>query len=224
MIPGTPTKPEYCKGMTLIELLIAVSVSVLVTAIVLSVYGAINASRSLQRSSRFETAYRALDAIRRDMTCAIQPTADGLAALRLASTEGLSEGQRAISSLDICTIVLNPGDPIQNASLMRAQYSINKNPGTDIGGILARVSSGIPDGKPHAASATNLLMRDVTEFRVTVFDGQTWTNRWESRPARALPKAANVTLSWATGSTSETASAFVLIPAGLTFGTGKDGH
>ena len=224
MISGAPNKPECCRGMTLIELLIAVSVSALVTVVVLSVYGAVNASRTLQRSGRFVAAYRALDAIRRDLACAIQPGADGVAALRLENHEGSLDGRRPISSLDICATVLNPDDPIQNAGLMRAQYSVKQNPATDTGGILARISSGIPDGKPPATSTTNLLLRNVTEFRVTVFDGQTWTNRWESRPARPLPKAANVTLSWSTGSTSETASAFVPIPAGLTFGHGKDGH
>jgi type II secretion system protein J len=209
------------QGITLIELLVAISVSTVVMAVGLSVYMTISASLRRQDRSRLDTAVVTLDMLRHDLASCIQASLSNMPALELETTP--EEGERpASSTLTFCSGILNEGDAdFSRLEVSRLRYTLCAETDSASDQTLQREVVTVWGPEALAPPRSNALLRAVSRFEVNVLDGDTWTNQWVSRPARALPRAARIRLDWASARTSETASIIVFIPAGNTVSPGK---
>ncbi|MFC1461460.1 PilW family protein, partial [Verrucomicrobiota bacterium] len=175
LFPGKPSifpirsRP---KGMTLIELLLAVSIAVLLTGIVFLVYRTVLntiRSQSLWRSS-FSPAVAALDVLNRDFTCSLVPL--GLTNAPFVLDPG-TNGQAA-TRLCFATAETASSNDWEHYDIVQVQYLLRSGSGTN-GHSLIRQCWPFRTHSNHPDSLEEELLNDVQQFHVELFDGSQWT-------------------------------------------------
>jgi type II secretory pathway pseudopilin PulG len=197
-------------GWTLIETLVAVALTAVLAAVVLSTW--LTVHRVLKgRGARVAGPAAAAGALRRlaaDLECACVPT-DGLAFelktdarsavatdLRFFSlADGLSDGARPPRGVaDVRYQVVRAGEGRLN---------------------LVRIDRPAAGPGALSAGATNLLIDRAESVAVEVFDGTNWMSAWPVRGGQPLPRAARASIAYAGTAGAATARVQTVIQAGV---------
>ena len=218
MSPGsTPPAPHVTpgkSGMTLIEILVALSVSTLVLTVALSIYFTFAGSFRRLGDPRHREITTALDSIRHDLTSSLQAAFTNDPTFDLESVPVGLEG-RFQSTLTFHTANIPPGDQsLPKMTITRLCYRLQDNPLAPPAATLFRESVTLWGPDAMAQPVSNALIHDVLGFEVKVLDSNGWTNRLKSTTAHLVPRAARVRLDWQGARATETASLIVFIPAG----------
>ncbi len=203
---------RHC-GMTLVELLVAMSVSVLVMAAAVSVYSAMTGSLKRQQTSRHEPLYSALEQLRMDLSQCAQIPATNFPAFLLESVWPATNAPFC-STLGFSTGTLPaPESDFSSMDVTRIRYSLI--PGeSDGAGVLVRETMSLWGSNALAPSVSNVILGRVMAFEVSVLVETSWTNNWSSSGRMLLPRAARLRVDWQTDTSTETARMDVFIPAG----------
>lgn len=214
-MPRCPHFAGRPRGFTLIELMTAIAVSTLVVAVALSLYLTITASLRRQIDSRREEAQQALDVVRRDLACAL-PTAVTSAppfALDVVADEFQASSN---ADLTLTTATLDaPEAPLAQMQVWRVRYRLIAAPPPATDAMLVREAERLDAPSDSTASPTTTLFRSAALFQVNVLAGATWANRWKPTSRDPVPPAVNISLGWQGAWTTETATAWTVIPAAL---------
>jgi type II secretory pathway component PulJ len=199
--------------MTLIEILIAISVSTLIAGVALSVYLTLSASLRRQTDTRLDDAAAALDSLRHDLVSCTQAAFSNTPVFEVRTT-GESP---PLSTLALCGANMSPGNgDFSRMEVTRIRYTLHADNEQGTLQTLQREMTTLWGAEALAPPVSNTVLKGVSRFELSVMDASGWTNQWMSRPNRALPLAAKVRLDWGTARTTETASIVVFIPAGNT--------
>lgn len=206
-------------GMTLVEILIAVSVSSLVLLACVSVYRTLTSSLQRQQNSRQAPAYAALDQLRHDLSQCAQVPSTNLPAFVIQSLGGGSN-EPSISSLAFSSASLpSAAADFSSMEVTRIRYAVV--PGEEeLEGRLIREQMCLWGSNALAPAVSNVILDHVTAFEVSVLSGG-WTNNWVSSSRTLVPQVARVRLGWRTDLASEAAQLEVFIPAGNPVPGGK---
>jgi hypothetical protein len=197
--------------MTLIEILIAVSVSTLIMGVALSVYLTLSASLLRQTNTRIDDVAVALDSLRHDLACCVQVSFSNTPAFEVQTVPD-GDGSSAPSTLALCAANLPSGEAeFARMEVKHIRYALRPDGDKQ---LLQRESVTLWGAEAFASPVSNALLKGVSRFELSVLDNAGWTNRWSSRPNRPLPRAARIRLDWESARTTETASIVVFIPAG----------
>jgi len=211
-----PHRSRRSHGFTLIELLTAIVVSTLVVAVALSLYLTITASLRRQVASRREEALQALDVVRRDLACALPTSVTSSPPFALVVDAG-ALGASSNSDLTLTTATLDaPETPLAQMQVWRVRYRLVATETPEADAMLVREAVRLDAQSYAKASATNTLFRGAASFQVNVLAGTAWAGCWTPTASQPVPGAANVQLGWHGAWTTETATAWTVIPAALT--------
>jgi type II secretion system protein J len=208
------TRGTHTRGMTLIELLVAISVSTMVFAASVSLYMVITASILRQQERRHEAGAAALDQIRHDLAGCAQAPFSNMPPFKVESpahdtnAPGLCSLEFFVGSIPL------PEDDFSKLEIHRIRYSV-----TDAS-VLMRESVSLWGTDALGPATSNGVLEGVTAWEVSVLTESGWTNQWTSSARRLFPQAARLRLDWRTASTTETATVEVFIPAGNGVGGG----
>jgi type II secretory pathway component PulJ len=202
--------------MTLIEILVALSVSTLILTVALSIY--FTFSNSLRRlgDPRHREMTIALDTLRHDIAASVQASFTNSPTCELESEPVGLEG-RFRSTLTLHVAQSPSGEQsLPQMTIARLRYSLQNN-SPAIGSSLVRESVTLWGPDAMSPPVSNAMGHDISGFEVRVLDKAGWTNRWKSTPGHLLPRAARIRMDWQGAHTTETASLIVFIPAGNSF-------
>lgn len=206
--------------MTLIEILVAMSVSLLILFAAVSVYRTMTGSMRRQQNNPQEPAYFALDQLRQDLSQCAQIPATNVPAFVLESQVSDTNAPQ-ISSLAF-SIGSLPSMEADFSSLEVTRIRYHFIPvGTDGEGRLMRETMSLWGSNALESAVSNALLEHVTAFEVSVLSAASWTNNWTSSPRILVPRAARLRIDWRTETATETARLDVFIPAGNLVPSGK---
>jgi len=204
-----PSLPK--SGLTLIELLMALAIAVLLVGTVFLVYAtALNTIRT-QASWRenLEPAEDALDVLQRDILCSLIPRNITNLPFVLHPADA---GQPDTLSLRMFTT--RPGEGSNDwrtYGIQDVEYSVRAQNSTT-SYTLVRQCHPFRTATGAADPAEETLLQSLAEMQILVYDGNEWTNAWET-PAQ-IPQAARITFILQLPSGRRTLATETLIPAG----------
>ena len=207
-------KAASSPGMTLIEILIAISVSTLILTVALSIYFTFsNSLLRLTDTQHLETTM-ALDSLSHDIAACVQASFTNTSTFEVENEPiGIEGGFR--STLTFHTAQSPAGDQsLPQMTIARLRYSVQNNSITLSTSSLIRESVTIWGPDAMSTPVSNIVRQSISKFEVRVLDKNGWTNRWKSTPGHLLPRAARIRMDWQGAHTTETASLVIFIPAG----------
>ena len=196
-------------GLTLIELLLAITIAVLLVAVVLSTYRTVHAVAAGQQE-RVQTRQAAADAVELLQDDLMRLFEAGRPETRIVLTQQV--GQAAVS---FCAIERPPGErDLRWGRALRIEWSAT--PRGD-GLALARATRPLTGPGSQGAPVTNLLVEDLGDFQVSFHDGTNWVDRWPPGSSNVVPRSARLAIRSRAAPTGEAWKLEVWIPAGATF-------
>lgn len=213
---AAPSHPDRSRsGLTLVELLVSIAIAAVVVTLIVSLYRtvALTVSGQQARARGPHAAAQALDVIRADLTATILPAEDPSCVFTLGPA--LADGA---SGLELGFCALLRGDE-EHGLLWSQPYRVTFRVAAVAGhtAALVRVSAPLSGPDALAGPQTNVLLGDVAQFAVTVFDGQDWLAGWPPADPKA-PRPALVRVALVpreAGGRPEGYSTEILVPAGL---------
>lgn len=207
-------------GMTLVEILVALSISVLILSVAVSIYLTVTRSLHRQQVSRQEPAYAALEQLRQDLAQCAQVPATNFPAFILKS-EAQETNAPCLSSLAFSRGSLASSESdFSNMEVIRVGYNLMPAR-MEPGGRLVRDVTSLWGANALAPAVSNAILDHVTVFEVNVLSDSGWTNAWTASSRTLLPRAARIRMDWQTETSLETARIEVFIPAGNPVPGGK---
>ena len=207
------TRDVHKPGMTLIELLVAITVASLVFAVAVSVYLTVTASLRRQQENHPGRADAALDQLCHDLTACAQVPSSNMPAFVLecpilqTNIPGLASLAFSIGSIS------GPDEDFSKLEIKRVRYSVVR--GEDQSdSVLMRETMTLWGTDALAPAISNVVLEGVTAFDVGALSDSEWTNIWKSSGRTMLPRAVRIRLDWMAGTATETACVEVFIPAG----------
>lgn len=203
-------------GLTLIEILVAISVSTVIVGVALSAYLTLSASLRRQADTRLDDALIALDNLRHDLASCSQVSFSNTPVFEVRTT-GDSEETPPLSTLAFHSGNLPPkATDFSRMEVQRIRYTLQPDNDDSGSQTLLREALTLWGAEALAPPLSNAVLKGVSRFEVRVLEGSGWTNQWSSRLNRPFPRAARVRLDWKSAHTTETASIVIFIPAGNT--------
>ena len=206
--------------MTLIEILVAMSVSLLVLLASVSVYRTLTGSLHRQQSSRQEPAYAALEQLRQDLSQCAQIPSTNQPAFVLVSHITETNAPHVSSLAFSAGSLSSPEADFSSLDITRIRYNLISTE-SDREGLLVRETMSLWGSNALAPAVSNTVLDHVTAFEVSVLSDTGWTNNWSSSGRTLVPRAARLHLEWRAESTAESAQLEVFIPAGNLVPGGK---
>lgn len=201
-------QPAGRRGMTLIELLLAIAIGVVLVTILVSLYRTVASTVAGQerRARGPHAAARALDALRGDFGRMLVPLEDPACVFTVVAVE---PGR---SILHLCALRAPEGDPDPDwAQPEQVDYRIDSAEGYT--SALVRVTTPASGEGSLDGARTNLLVPEASHFAVSIFDGATWHTVWPpAEDGAARPRAARVDIAWGAG---DPARADILLPTSI---------
>jgi type II secretory pathway component PulJ len=200
-------------GMTLVELLGAMAVSVLVLAAAVSVYCTLAGSLRRLQENRHAPVCAAVEQLRQDLAQCAQIPSTNFPAFLLESVRQ-DTNLPALSSVAFSTGTLpSPDADFSSMDVTRIRYGVM--PGApDEAGKLVRESMSLWGSNALGQSVSNIVLGRVLVFEVSVLVESAWTNNWSSSGRMLLPRAVRFRLDWQTETSRESERMDVFIPAG----------
>jgi type II secretion system protein J len=209
--------PTRRAGFTLVELLVALALAVVVTALVLATLAITNRTRRSQadRVACRALADRALGQLARDLERAFVFPKNDATAFTLSRGAAASN---AVLELAFARMAPLPGeDHLRWAEVARVAYRLTEAGPTNF----ALTCTTQPLAGPAALQpvTTNAVFQGLEAFDVALFDGKLWKDTWIGSGAstNGAPRAARITLAAQRGLAQHAATAEVIIPVGLKF-------
>ena len=177
--PGVAPLCAY-KGFTLVELLLAMSLSMLILS---SAYISFSSGldlyrRSTARQEAYRTCRSALNLIVRDLrTSFMSPNQTGT----LFIGEDKEDMEFAQDRLLFMSVGNNPQRRGSGESdIMEVEYYIDNDQETPERWLQRRTDA-TPDDDPYSGGVNLLAGKDITAMDCRYFDGQTWLDNWDSK-------------------------------------------
>ena len=206
-------------GTTLLEILVALTVTALVAGIALAVYFTVTSS--IRREDRAQQlggpAAEVLASLRSELARCVAPQGqtNGVFTLARGST-GLTDGPEV--ALRFHTVTLAPGqDDWRGLELQALEYTWRADESGTSGTLAREETAAGTAAFGESGRSRREVLRGAADFAVWVWDGYGWTNAWESTAQHVLPLAARIRLEWRQGSADAAREAWTLIPAGRVF-------
>lgn len=201
-------------GLTFIELLLALAISVLIAGVVLSVL--ITTWNSIQSQLDWRTnqepAARALDLMQRDMACALIPVSTTNPPIVLES-DGVTSN---LVTLSFYTCVPSEPQPSRIYGIRHVSYTFRRETPLAAGALTRAVTPFRVPPEGACPAETLSVARNIANARVALFDGTNWVSGWTA--TNSLPRAARFSLEIESDRVSaRTFSASALIPSGMVF-------
>ena len=202
------------RGLTLIEVLVALDIASIVFATVFLLYRT-TASAALRQHDRERSIYApvpALAALRDDLRAMIPTQVDPSNRLRLITTA--LPGNVTASRLTF--LAWQPDATNRNSiwhDVVRVEWTVW---GADAPtASLVRIASAV-HGPAGRLESTNVLLRDVRTFGVALYDGETWQAKWPAQEGGepVEPQSVRITLARGDGESATVTTDYPL-PTGL---------
>ena len=196
-------------GLTLIELLLAITIAVLLVAVVLSTYRTVHAVAAGQQE-RLGARQAAADAVELLQDDLMRLFDAGRPETLVILTQQLEQASVSFSAIE-----RPPGEnDLRWGRAVRIEWAAAQQ-----GERLALARSTRPLAGPGSLDApvTNLLVSDLADFRVAFHDGTNWVNRWPPGVSNVVPRSARLEIRSRSAPTGEAWKLEVWIPAGSTF-------
>ena len=199
------------KGMTLIELLMAIAIAGLLALVAFMVYSSVLKTIQAQtlRHNTSLPAVKALDVLNRDLTCSMILFGESNAPFLLNSgTDG-----KTTTQLCFTTGIPGSSDTLRHYEIYRVCYMLRSANDKAVYSLVRQY-------RPFRVSLSDEnvleeeLVKNVKMFQVEVFDGDKWTNQWGTKPDDGIPCVARVTIDIGHDDHRQTIQSEVLIPAG----------
>lgn len=204
-------KAAATPGLTLIELLVALSVSTLIMVVAISVYFVFAGSFRRLSDSRHHDVMVVMDALRREMGACACVSFSNVPPFDLTS-DSPEPPAPARSRVSFCMGEQAPDqEDATPRNIRHLSYHLEEASGAS---TLVRESVTLWGPDAMAPPASNIVLRDVLGLDVSALAGGTWTNQWRSTPSRLLPSAARIRLDWKNGGGTGSTVAIVYIPVG----------
>ena len=178
--------PDRFKGLTLVELLVAMAILITVSASTVLIFrGIIRAWRTGElRTERYQQARLLFDLFERELSSSVASSRYPMIGIPAAEAAALQPG----SVLDELFFVGRlPG----RAGLVERGYWVNAD--SDL-----MCHDDDPADGEYATGTSEICGRDVSQFTVSYFDGTEWRDRWDGRTRAGLdaqlPKAVYITM------------------------------
>ena len=172
-------------GFTLIELILAIGLAAIVlVAVNGAFFGAVRLrNRTAETIDAAAPLDQAAEILRRDLSCAVAPKPDGVmsGAFRAGNVSALGLGQPVQLEFHTATAVMDRTQPW--GEVQRVAYGLRGNGNSrDLYRSVTRnlLTLGTPQTEDQ------LVLRDVSQFRVQCFDGAMWTETWDTSDTAAL--------------------------------------
>jgi type II secretory pathway component PulJ len=204
-----PPASAACSGLTLIELLLAITITVLLVAVVFSTYRTVQAVAVGQRQ-RVDTQQVPADAAELLQDDLMRLFDAGRPETRVVLTQALDQ-----ASASFCTLALPAGEAdLRWSRALRVEWRALTDQGR-----LALGRSVQPLAGPGSLDppVTNVVVADLARFGVSFYDGTNWSFAWPPSPSNAIPRAARLEILSARAATDQVWRLEVWIPAGSSF-------
>jgi prepilin-type N-terminal cleavage/methylation domain-containing protein len=182
MSPG----PRDVKGLTLVEVLVAVSILVTVSASTFLIFRGITRAwrTGTLRTDRYQQGRLLCDLFERELTSSVANVRYPLIGAPASGASALVPGARSDAVFFVGAL---PG----RSGFVERGYWV------DASGQLICHDDEPADGD-YATGSADICGHDITGFVAVYFDGQQWLERWDGRPDGAhagwLPKAVKITI------------------------------
>jgi len=200
------------RGLTLIELLVAMGIAVLLAAVVFAIYA--GALRTLDSQGRWRAAAypaaAALDALTLDLSSAVAPWGITNSPFVLAPAP---EGADGIRLHFFAAMPKSAERDVSAYAIREIYYTLSASNAAGTNGLVRTWAAFRIDNPTGVASNVD-VWGSVRALRLEVFDGKSWTNTWGVGTNASLPQAARVMFSVGDESASQRIASEVLIPAG----------
>ncbi len=204
-------RPSAAYGMTLVEILVAVSVSTLVVTVALTVYFTFSRSFRGLDAARHQSALAAIEILQTDLLSCMQAAFSNIPPFEL-QTKVSGDRQPLFSTLAFCSgeALIQQAESGQ-LSVYHRRYAIH---GDGTNSQLNCESACLWGPNAMELPSSNTIMRGVTQFEVNALVADHWTNQWRSTATIRCPRAARIRMDWQEGGRTGSISRIIFIPAG----------
>jgi type II secretion system protein J len=208
-----PARPPEAHAFTLIEVLVALSLAAMLSALLLAAYALVTTVQRGQagRQTPNETAQRALGRLADDLERTIVVANDTQTVFRLLTGAAASN---ALWDLSFCRCAAEPGAPeVPWAEVDRVTYRLVEDEVTNR--LLVCASRPLAGPGALQPARTNDLIPGLEQLDLQLFDGQRWQDHWPvTGQTSNVPRAARVEVTALRGGIRARSSAEVFIPVG----------
>lgn len=204
-------------AFTLVELLVALSLAVVITALILATFAIINTARrgQAERAVCQDTAGRLLEQLARDLEGTFLFPKDKATDFRLCRGVAASN---AVLELAFARVSAAPGEPdLRWATVARVTYRLVEADSSNLTlYCLSRLLAGPGAIQPPV---TNHIFEGLESFDIHLYDGTEWKEEWATgnKTSNAVPQAARLTVTLQRGTARHTVTEDVIIPVGAKF-------
>ncbi|MCX7007542.1 MAG: prepilin-type N-terminal cleavage/methylation domain-containing protein [Kiritimatiellaeota bacterium] len=213
-----PTQsPLRRAGFTLVELLVALALAVVITALVLTMLAITNAARrgQAERAACLADATRPLQQLARDLERTFLYPKNEDTAFKMA--RGTATSNAVLELAFARTAAVTGETDLRWAQVERVSYRLVE---ADVTNFTLVCTSHVLVG-PAALQppVTNAVFQGLENFDVLLYDGKDWKDNWTggSNATNGAPSAARITVTARRGGARHTATAEVIIPVSMKF-------
>ena len=204
-------------GFTLVELLVALALAVVVTALILTTLAITNRTRRSQadRVACRTLTERALGLLANDLERTFLFPKQDATAFELGRGAVASN---AALELAFARVAPLPGESdLRWAEVARVVYRLTESDTTNF--TLTCTSQPLAGPAALQPPATNAVFPRLESFDVLLFDGKLWKDRWTGKgtSTNGAPRAARVSITARQGNARHVATAEIIIPISLKF-------
>lgn len=209
-------------GFTLVELLVALSLAVVVTALILATFTSVNVARrgQAERAACLSTAQRVLQQVADDLERAFVFKADKATTFNLVRGVAASN---AVLELAFARVASLPGeDDLRWAAAARVSYRLVEADRSNL--TLYCLSQPLAGPGALQPTTTNQVFQGLENFDVLLFDGKDWKDTWvleKSNSTNTVPRVARLAVTARRGAVRQTIVTDVIIPIGTKFAPPK---
>ncbi len=198
-------------GMTLIETLVALVISVIVMAIVFTSLRTVHRVMSGQqgRSGR-RSALRVLNRLSRELSCAVATEGTNSPTFQLTRAE-----DSASSRIEFCTASHSTGFDVEGGGFIRKLYCLEAG-NSEFSKLVCR-SWPIRGSGSLGTGVVERVVSGVRSFEVAVLDGDDWLETWEGKVKQPFPVAVRIGITVESVAGAVSNSVMILIPVSLEF-------
>ncbi len=197
-------------GMTLIETLLAVTITTLVLGLIYSIYfTTVTVVTDQQARIKGPVAtMQVLEHLSQSLACSLQRSDLDTPAFELQPAEAT---RNKSSTLSFWTAEAPPHDNLQWYRMLSVVVRVGTE--AEEQGLLFCETQEISGPEFELPPVTNILLQDVKSFRAELFDGNEWLEEWPSAGTPDMPQGARLTIALQ-GSGEHLYEAEVFIAAG----------
>jgi type II secretion system protein J len=192
------------KGFTLLELLVAIALMDLIAlTLYSSMYIGIKAKKSSTQALKpYRLVIPVFESLSEDLKSTLKPS--GLFA---GSFQGGKSTENESDSISFHCCNYHPEENEKASSLVKVEYVVEDDDLQNDSLVLVRkITTNLLSSKT-VNTKDEVLCRGISSFNVEYYDGNDWTNSWDSTTRdNELPRAARISLSIADEDYSDTAS------------------